>query len=270
MSLKRYEYRLKTLSKLAMSPRDHQGFYLAAGDFKRENILKRMSPDGETDKNAEENKVNIIYPFYQYGGYSAYNPDSTQYYIPGSSLKGAMLSHCTGQFASRLLVDDIQVKSKDLQLTQLNKLQNLSKETNESIILQPFFPNVAVEMLAAGCEYIGELFCEEEIHIYLQAARRGTILKLSQLRDKLSVVSKEIRIDDETRRYVNQLKNNIQSIIDDSREACTLLLGGYKGLALSGVFKNAEFDKLDTAVYVDLPSYLPHGIVQIEVCREVD
>ncbi|MDQ0659931.1 hypothetical protein [Paenibacillus sp. W2I17] len=271
MSLQRYQYRLKTLSKLAMSPRDHEGLYLAAKEFKREDVIKHLSSESASDESDRANKVNIIYPFYQYGAYSPYNPIKAEYYIPGSSLKGALLPkgvNDTVKRSSKLMVDDIPVESKDVRLNQLNKLQNMSEGRTEPIVLKEFFPNVAVEILEAESDYTGELFYEGDLHTMLQAAQQQTMCKLAQFIDKLGVVSDEILVDDNTKQHVVQLKKNIQSLIDDDRDRCILLLGGYKGLALSGVFKNVKFGKVDSAVYVDTNKGLPYGMVEIVDCQE--
>ncbi|MEK3713196.1 hypothetical protein [Paenibacillus sp. FSL R7-0333] len=271
MSFKKYKYHLETVSSLIMSPRDHEGLYLAARDFQSEQLVKYISAD-ETDKSAAAKRIKIIYPFYQYGTYS-YHPDSTDYYIPGSSIKGALLSNDEGRLAPKLLVDDVPIKGTDLRLTQLQKLQYLSPDNGNATTLAPFFQNVAVEMLPAERKYTGEMFCKEDIHTYLQAAQERTAIKLSQLHVKLAAVLERNEIDEKTKPKVIQLKDNVQIIMERSRERCFLLLGGYKGLSLSGPFKQrdkpVDFGAVDTAVYMDCSSYLPHGIVEISEFREV-
>lgn len=267
--LQRYEYRLKTLSTLVMSPRNHQGHYLVAGDFKRADIEQNLNHVMTDSENASPNRVNIIYPFYQYGAYSSYDPKNTEYYIPSSSIKGAILSNGPQPKAPvNMMVDDIIVQSTHLQLRGLYKLQYLSEATNHSVRLEHFFPNVAVEMLAAGTEYTGTLFCDENIHEYLQVSQRNTQDKLTQLKDRLRAANGASLIEDGGR--IERLKNNIDSIMQAmlrNTEAHTLLLGGYKGLALSGVFPNTAFNKVDSAVYVDQSKDVPHGLVQIDKVR---
>lgn len=271
MSFKKYKYQLETVSSLILSPRDHKGLYLAARDFQTEQISKHFSTI-ETDKNAV-GRIKIIYPFYQYGTYSSYQPDSTDYYIPGSSIKGSLLSNSEQKLAKELLVDDVPIKGTDLRLTQLQKLQYLSPDNDNATMLDSFFPNVAVEMLLAERTYTGEMFCKEDIRTYLQAAQERTTAKLSQLYVKLATVLERNEIDEKTKPKVIQLKDNVQMIMERSRERCFLLLGGYKGLSLSGPFeqedKPVDFSAVDTAVYMDCSSYLPHGIVEILEYREV-
>lgn len=257
----KYTYRLKTLSKLVLSPRDQHGYYLDAEDFKKEDIA--LNHD-------DQKKVKIIYPFYQYGDYSYYCPESTQYYIPGSSLKGTILSNFSDQLTFKLMVDDIRIESKDLQLTHLSKLQNLSNETGRKIKLDVFFPNIAVEMLKAESEYSGELFSDEKIEKYLHEAQCGTKTKLEQLKNRLNLIDYS-RLDEVTEIHVSTFRRNIESVLhvinEKSNDSFILVLGGYKGLALSGIFNETDFD---SAIYIDQSVYLPHGLVEISKIEQVN
>lgn len=257
MLLKRYTYRIQSLSKLALSPKEHQGFHLAAGDFKQEEIR---------ELNAKE--IKIIYPFYQYGSYESYQPDIAEYYIPGSSIKGALVSG-NQKNPAKLMVDDIRINRKDIELTQIHKLQYMSQDVSKSVKLGSFFPNVVVEMLKAKCEYTGELFCESEVSTYLQKAHKNTLCKLKQLHDKLVNMSKNSISNEGSIQHVSDLIGNIDSMRETYRESYLLLLGGYKGLALSGLFGIKDFDKLDTAVYVDQPVCMPYGLAQITDVQEM-
>jgi hypothetical protein len=253
--MRKYNYILKTLSALALSPRDHQGFYVAAGDFRVDDM--------QTHTDLDKDRVNIIYPFYQYGSYSRYDPKTAQYYIPGSSLKGAIRSNASRGGGSKLLVDDIAVDSGRLLLCNLYKLQNLSKESDKSIKLDIFFPNVAVEMLAADTDCRGELFSDESIYDSLREAQNKTKEKLNQLLGKINVIFADKRSEGCTD-LLEELSGNIKSIISaiehQHEKEFTLLMGGYKGLALSGVFDNPDFN---SAVYLDVSKKLPHGLVHV-------
>lgn len=266
-NLTKYEYQIKTLSKLVLSPRENRAFYLDAGDFTKQQV--HLDPtDSATEEVGKENeKIKIIYPFYQYGTYPGYNPRDAKYYIPGSSIKGAIFSQ-PPQSAERVMMDDIPVQSEDWCLSRLHKLQNLSAETNALIKLDIFFPNVAVEMLAAGCEYAGELFSNGDIKTYLIKAQEATRQKLGQWKARLGVVS-DINASEETTEKVGQLVGNIDRLLGRmntrSGSKYIVLIGGFKGLTLSGVFQRAAFDKVDSAVYVDVSTDLPHGLVEIDI-----
>lgn len=266
--MKRYQYRLQTLSCLALSPRDHQGYYRAAQEFRLEEL--NLSPHGDKFETAAD-KINIIYPFYQYGAYPGYDPDHTDYYIPGSSIKGAILaneSKSVGERTkSRLMVDDISLRAEHLHLHRLYKVQNMAPESESAIELDEFFPNVAVEMLARDSEYVGEMFGDgEHIRGCLSRAQAATERKLTGYVELLkSPKTKDRKINENTYLKINNMVENIDKLLDEMKKgkSFTLLLGGFKGLALSREISN--IDNAKSAIYVDHVegSYLPHGLVRI-------
>lgn len=259
-TLNRYNYCLQTLSTLALSPRDHQGFYLAASDFSKEDVAAFSSV---------KKQVKIIYPFYQYGMYPRYQPERTSYYIPGSSIKGALAINRSTTAQPKILVDDIKVDSGNLQLYRLYKAQYLSQDNKEPAIIDEFFPNVAVEMLKAGTECQGELFCEGSPHCevrphsYFDKAQQNTKNMLDKLKGKIE--SSYDRFEDEDSKSVlREMQQNLTGILEGlnapESNTFTILLGGYKGLMLSGVFDATDFN---SAIYIDKQNMLPHGLVQI-------
>ncbi|MBU5442520.1 hypothetical protein [Paenibacillus sp. MSJ-34] len=249
-ALRKFKYRLKTCSTLALSPRDHHGFYQSAGDF----AIEDMVADSDLDKS----RVNIIYPFYQYGTYSRYEPQRTTYYIPGSSIKGALAVQRSETGLPRLQVDDIRIESEDLRLYHLYKVQN-----QESAKIDVFFPNVAVEMLNADSLYSGELFCDREPDRYFREAQQTTRSKLHQLIQKIDNIYDQI-IDEKSRSILSALRQNTHDLLDGlggvNNSAFTLLLGGYKGLVLSVELNNTDYH---SAIYLDMKKKLPHGLVQV-------
>lgn len=258
-NVKEYAYRLETLSSIILSPRDHQGFYRDIDEFGTEDL--GCFDDVDIDK------IKIIYPFYQYGTYPQYNPDETQYYIPGSSIKGAI---CSG---AKLMIDDITIESRMLQLRNLHKVQNIPREGGQSdggkqITLDRFFPNVAVEMLNSANELSGVLFCEEQPSRLIAAAQENTMRKLEQFKKQIDLVLNlhTAKIKDDCKSTLLQLKNNIQELarqVNTRSEGTYIInLGGYKGLALSGVFKQNDFQ---SAIYIDKNAILPHGLVKINL-----
>lgn len=253
--LKLYKYKLTTFSSVALSPREAQAFYSIEDSFKPQHILGRLK------SNIDEHKVKVIYPFYQYGIYSKYDPENAQYYIPGSSIKGSIL--CGGKSKAKMLVDDIQINVNDLELNHLCKLQR----NEEKLVLDTFFPNTVVEMMKAGSEYIGQIFSEDELKPVLYHSQKLTIRKLEQLAYKLrqeldSISNKETLIK------INQLLKNVIHITNEikfSKDAqYTLLLGGYKGLMLSGVVNDLKTET-PSAIFVDQSTKLPYGLVQIKL-----
>ena len=261
-----YRYRLTTCSTVSLSPRDHQGFYRAAGDFTDED-LAGYSDLSDHEKDITNVKINIIYPFYQYGTYERYHPKSAQYYIPGSSIKGALALGNTVQKAINLRVDDIPIKNDDLKLSLLHKVQYESKGDSRAAEISVFFKNVAVEMLKAGVTYWGDLFTDQEkgaVHSLLGEAQKKTAEKLQQFVRMMDDLSGQMK-KEEDRTLLSHIQKNVQEILNGMRgdEPCTsytLLLGGYKGLILASQWKTRE---LQSAVYIDRKKNLPHGLVKL-------
>jgi hypothetical protein len=247
-----------------LSPRDHQGFYRAAGDFTDED-LAGYSDLSDHEKDITD--VNIIYPFYQYGTYERYNPKTAQYYIPGSSIKGALALGNTVQKAINLRVDDIPIKNSDLRLSLLHKVQYESKGDSRVAKIAVFFPNVAVEMLKADVTYWGELFSDREktdVHSLLEEAQKKTAGKLQQFVRMMGDLSDQMK-KEEDRTILSRIQENVQEILngmrgDEPGTSYTLLLGGYKGLILASQWKTRE---LQSAVYIDRKKNLPHGLVKL-------
>lgn len=113
----------KTLSYVISSPRESQAFYKGV-DFEEKDI-KLSSIDGI-------NKINIIYPFHQYGQYKKYDDSNKQYYIPASTIKGAIfnndIKNMLGYSNKTIMVDDAIINNRDnITLKQLMKIQYLPK-----------------------------------------------------------------------------------------------------------------------------------------------
>lgn len=264
--LQNYSYRLRTVSKLVLSPRVHQGFYMDAGDFEERDVQLGV---GNGQESGELQRVNIIYPFYQYGDYPRYSPGKSEYYIPGSSIKGAVSAGGMNRSASdpsTLMIDDIPVSRGDISLSLLHKLQYTAADAG-AVALMPFFPNIAVEMLAAGCEYEGELYSNVNIQQLLNIAQKETNRKFEQWKDKLLAI-RSIKDDSKTDKQIDVFLECLDAARRklSGNNGYVLVLGGYKGLALSGVFSNKEIlRETNSAVYIDETTFLPHGIVELHL-----
>jgi hypothetical protein len=103
--LKKYTYTLTALSPVILSPRGSAAFY--AGINYEKSVYY---------------PYNVIYPFYQYGEYDEFRPDDAKYYIPGSSVKGALLR---GENWGRLFVDDAEVKTADIGFASIIHASNV-------------------------------------------------------------------------------------------------------------------------------------------------
>ncbi|WP_322905512.1 hypothetical protein [Paenibacillus campi] len=268
--MRKYPYRFKTISKVVLSPRNQHAFYADAGDFTQPQLKPFFSDSKDHDA---IHRTNIIYPFYQYGDYASFDPKRTFYYVPGSSIKGVVLSLIQQSMRPKMLVDDINVHYENIKLNTLYKLQNTSKLTDEKVVLEPFFPNVAIEMIEQGCELQSEIICAGEIEGYLHSAQTDTMKKLEQFIVKLDSAIEQVAEDKiELNEQLACLRSNTLEIFHSIREErkgiYTLLLGGFKGLALSGVFSNADFSDTDSAIYIDTATYLPYGIIEITLLVE--
>lgn len=253
-----YLYELKTCSPLILSPRASRAYY-------------RGVHFNETDFSKN---INIVYPFYQYGTYEKYDREHAEYYIPGSSIKGAIKGLAAEVKDSHsLMIDDIVVPTEKIKPTTIHKVQHIPKADNPSdqnklMKLEPFFPNVEIEMLLPNTSCRGTLICSRDPHEILKEAQTGSIKKIQQLIERINQILelKNCNCSDGSLHTTCEdtlklVKKNILSLTDKTEENLFLiLLGGYKGLLLSGVFK--EKDK--GGIYIDPLVNLPYGLVTLQ------
>lgn len=279
--MKHYSYQLNSLSKIILSPRSQEAYYLDLGDFT------------ETDLNehSEGSKIKIIYPFYQYGMYEGYHPTTTSYYIPGSSVKG-LLTNDKGvdvknikigkpelmarRASSDLLVDDVSVPAGDIVLNEIFKFQSLEKEQKDAK-LKPFFKNVAVEMCRQDIELKGQLFTNADIKASLNYTSAVTVCLVRQLIVRLQGICKD-KIGDisEMEEVLTALTAlDIDSYKNDANRYLGIL-GGYKGQLLSYLVKNdkgmpeAQAEQQVQGIYIDKETMLPYGLVEFSNVVEID
>lgn len=175
--MKEIKYEMQTLSSLILSPRSGQALYKDVDEF-------------ETASEVSNNKgkeVNCIYPFYQYGEYKKYHPKDAEYYIPGSSVKGALLKDNNRNI---LMADDIQVKNSDIVLRNLYKAQHIQEKATAEFSV--FFENVGVEMIKAGANLQGSLYLKDDVEFstILKSANEDTRRKMKQMQAYLQEVLK--------------------------------------------------------------------------------
>ena len=107
--MKKITYKMELLSSLIVSPRAGQAFYYGVDPFCREPVLAPLETD---EKDKEAVKVKVVYPFYQYGEYGAYDPEHAEYYLPGVLSKARCCRKTKRSFKSRLttfLLDEIKL-----------------------------------------------------------------------------------------------------------------------------------------------------------------
>ncbi|MNJ60199.1 hypothetical protein D3C77_559150 [compost metagenome] len=161
------------------------------------------------------------------------------------------------------MVDDIQVDRSWIKLNYLYKLQHNTEANNRQIKLEEFFPKIKVEMLSAGSVCHGEFFSEGDPGYFLKKAQYSTRNKLKQLQNRIDSIDYS-HVETETKGQLIKLKGNLTDMITqlehNDNSKYVLLLGGYKGLILSGTFNK---EVINSAIYVDKDNALPHGLVQI-------
>ena len=265
------KYSLTMETDVILSPRQAGAFYKVAA-----------LDDGEAEKMKE---YKIIYPFYQYGEYERYDPDEAQFYIPGSSIKGALTAgdRIDDRKPLALFVDDVRVNhSREIEVRSLAKFQYLASlaeppTSNKVPSLKPFFDStMGIQTLKKGTVLHGSLRCTS-------AEAFQELLKKSEKRyhDKMSRYIKQLLfVQEGLEKYMAEHPNEQKSaedslavvaqIIENCRkykDGHYMVLGGYKGMIRS---LTSGGDNLNSAVFVDKESREPYGIVKIEYIKETE
>lgn len=292
MKMQKYSYKLETLSSLIISPRSSFAFYEGI-DFIQEDIDSKGLKDYVNYEVLK--KLKIIYPFYQYSSYEKYDPINADYYIPGSSIKGAIILNRD----IHLMVDDIPLSNSQVTLDNIYKVQYLKSRKNDDdpkttetedskqsdskqkkAIHDPFFDYIGIEMVKKGITLDGE-FITDQNPGFLDAANGATEKKLGNLETyierilqlDIKDITAEIKIN--LKKTVENLKNVRKNGITSNKEFI-ILIGGYKGLLLS-IEKKEEVAKKDTlddlveengGVYLDPQTHLPYGLVKLKLTDE--
>jgi hypothetical protein len=287
--LKKFTIEFTTLSPLSLSPRESQCFYKGL-DFSDDSIKKHYDTDICNEVIKEEKlkieKVNILYPFYQYGEYEGFSPKKADYYIPGTSIKGAFLRDEDGKEALDFYVDDVSIKKDQLTIRVPKKLQFVKELYDDGSRKQPkfddFFPNVAVEMLKAREKFSVIVYAKDEL--FLEKIKNNVIdltkdkIKLgSDIIDNMKKIvterlqSTEEKNDEEKKGWEcskEELEKYNQILNQEANNKNVIFLGGYKGKAFSKVDLNLD-NPYEGTFYLDSRSGLPFGLVEIGKITEV-
>lgn len=253
--MKKTTYTIKLLSSLVISPRAGQALYKEIDEF-------CLLPNAEIPDSKSNNKqeVKVVYPFYQYGEYKKYDPEHASYYIPGSSMKGALRQHKMDGIY--LMVDDVTVPNSEVALRILWKAQYLEEE--EKAKFAPFLDNVGIEMIKDGMKLEGELYLEESIEFstILKLANKNTKDKINQMCEYLQLLLTRNYKDKELKQNLCAIKENLSSLLNENN---VILLGGYKGLLHSILLENNyNRSELNGGLFIDSKTLLPHGLVKIK------
>jgi hypothetical protein len=245
--MQRFKYELTAISSVIASPRSNLAFF----------------PEIEGYKDKVDAK--IIYPFYRYGDYQCYEPNQAEYYLPGSSVKGALKGgrDCKESF----YVDDIMLKPEYIVLRNLYKVQNLNTEKDS--VIKIFFPDIKVEMLKKDIKVQGDFYCKDMkmIEDIFLESNKLTKRKIENMITYLKEIIKK------EKKQTLDVGNGLIEAIEEMKEKLEILfekdnvhlIGGYKGLlhAIDGKYLEDEFK---SAIYIDYEeSGLPHGLVTLEL-----
>lgn len=276
----------KALSPIIVSPRDDYAFYKSL-DFEEKDL---SSDDYLCGLNPEN--INVIYPFYRYGNYSDFSKNKADYYLPGSSVKGAIMHAQLTKVKSTMMVDDISIDTSSIVLKQLFKFQYLSKEKDDGIKkknakLQPFFPNIAFESIKTGTEFKSVVFREtnQNLSAIFERVKDSTRCKLMNFIHYLR------RLQEFNPNIQEALELVIGETLKLKKKNC-IFLGGYKGQVLA--FKRYNIpektekrpepvkslkdikiitDKKDifplkdihSSIYIDSESNIPFGMIEFNI-----
>lgn len=247
--MERINYKLVTQSSLIVSPRASKGFYQVFEEFSPEQIT-------QDTEYLDKNKLKVIYPFYQYGEYKGYSPESTEYYLPGSSIKGALYREGLACF----MVDDVPVHNGCIVLRNLYKAQYVKQGL--IACFEVFFENVGVEMLKHNVELTGELYAKdrESVEAIFRAANEATRVRLNQMLAYL----REFREGKYGDKFLDEIHMAFEKLFSLRDTNDIFLLGGYKGL-LHSMRLNGYQQGIAGAVFLDRETMLPHGLVKIQL-----
>ena len=286
--------KFKTISPIILSSRTEKALYKGV-DFK-----ELMSFEDIDMQN-----INIVYPFYSYESRDLL-PEKNfstakEYYIPASSLKGALLgnkkSDEENSLRRKILFQDVKINYSHIKLRNIYKFQYLYQEDKEEIQNQGnqaknvnkankyktpkydvFFPSVAIEMMKTGNEFETEILFKSEI---TEVVLKDKIYKSFDItKEKLNNYVKEIEnrvqeieswiedgklekseVSDEN--YIEKLQT-IKNNINEllNSNKKMIFLGGYKGI-LGSLSKLDENTNIQNGFYIDDEALLPYGLVEI-------
>ena len=263
------EYKITIKSSLIISPRSDRAFYRDLDNSIEEKCIKDIN-----NKCLNYDKLKIIYPFYRYGIYDSYSPEKAEYYIPGTSVKGALTNPNAKRTNKdiKLMVDDIKINNDMIVLRNLYKIQYIN-DPNKKTVLKPFFDNVGVEMVKGNQDkgtLTGKLYTDsmETVEYLLENANFVTKEKIERMINYLNRIinNKKQKIDrvNDIKKVKDNLSILIKNELDKSKNL--LFLGGYKGL-INSIYLN-EDEEINSAVFIDCDTMLPHGLVSINLSTE--
>ena len=215
---RKYTLKVQTLTPIILSPRASFAFYRDALIDDDDSVFFKTGVRNDFN---EEKEYSVIYPFFRYGEYEQLNPSMAAYYIPGSSIKGALSSGTNyGKNSLALMVDDITgLNTGDFKIISPKKSQYFNELPQigywENVLnkqacdggkitdgisipqLLPFFAGtVGIESLRAGVVFNIDIRCEsngnKDIDAILSDVNKTTVNKLESYINQLTDFIKRI------------------------------------------------------------------------------
>lgn len=200
----------------------------------------------------------MVYPFYQYGAYKKYDPEQGDYYLPGSSVKGALQRR--NSMENYLMADDVLVSNSDIVFRTLWKAQYLEMESKA--VFEPFFDNVGIEMIKGGTVLYEEIYSQEKSEFLnvLESACQDTSDKINQTCGYIQMLFGQ---DYSTgfKKILERVEKNLYSF---QLEGEGIVVDGYKGL-LHSIMPGHDRNENHGGLFVDFDTMLPHGFVKLEL-----
>ena len=278
--------KFKTISPIILSPRMEKALYKGI-DFKE--LMNFEDIDMQN--------INIVYPFYSYENRDLL-PEKNflpakEYYIPASSLKGALLgnkkSDEENSLRRKILFHDIKINYSHIKLGNIYKFQYLYQEDKKTIQNQAnkyktpkydvFFPSVAIEMMKIGNEFECEILLKEPItseEFFKKKLDENFNITQNKLKNYVKEIENRIqeikswikkkeleKPEDNDENYIEKLQtieNNINELLNSNKKM--IFLGGYKGI-LASLSKFDENTKVQNSFYIDNETLLPYGLIEI-------
>lgn len=289
--------KFKPISSVILSARMEKALYkgIDFGEFAEDSgITFQLEEKGKN--------INMIYPFYSYEDRDLKSSlpfsHAKEYYIPASSLKGALLGELNDKkesaARSKVLFSDIRIEGDRIKLRNLYKFQylyqekkeqalNENKENNEQVIefktpkFSPFFPAIAIEMLDNHNEFEVEIlqreseeFVKEKLNQSFEKTReklRNYMLESESRKNKISSWIKSGNLKEtEKDDYMPKLEKIISNLqMQLSSKKNMIFLGGYKGIlaSLSKGVKEDSKKEIQNGFYIDENTLLPYGLVEV-------
>ena len=279
-----------TISPVVLSPRMEKALYKDV-DFKKIADINMVNLARKERKN-----IKIVYPFYSYDSRDLLPENeflyAKEYYIPASSLKGALLGMKRDEkeniLRSGMLFRDIELGKSDIELKNLYKFQylyqndkdNKQKTDYETPKFSSFFPSIAIEMIERGKNFEGEILLKSGVseELFKSKLDESFLITKNKLENYIKEVEERIKIinswiedgklerqvedSEANENYIEKLKSIQKRIKEIQNRKNIIFLGGYKGI-LGSLSEISNTQKIRNGFYIDRETMLPYGLVEV-------